>query len=114
MVQPGEGTEDTRRRASLSEFGDNTATAQVLRKLADARLITTQQYKGSGHAFAEVAHEALIRNWSQLRGWIELDREGLQLHRKISQAAKEWEEKGNDESFCLRVCGLPGDGMAQD
>ncbi len=82
------GTGDTRRRASLEELivepGEAHATRIVLDALVDARLITV-----TGDA-VEVAHEALIREWPALRGWLEDDREGLRLHRHLTQAAREW------------------------
>ena len=43
LIQPGEGSEDTRRRADLREFGDDPAARHIIKALADARLITTQQ-----------------------------------------------------------------------
>ena len=52
--------------------------------LVDARLITTSEDS------AEVAHEALIREWPTLRGWLEDNREGLRLHRQLTEAAQEW------------------------
>ena len=79
LVQPGEGTEDTRRRASLNEFGDDEAINQVVQKLVNVRLITTQKKAVDEESFAEVTHEALIRNWSQLKGWIEADRENFAI-----------------------------------
>jgi WD40 repeat protein/basic membrane lipoprotein Med (substrate-binding protein (PBP1-ABC) superfamily) len=81
-------TGDTRRRASFKELILNPEeageTQSVLKALADARLITT------GQDSAEVAHEALIREWPTLRGWLEDNREGLRLHRHITDAAQEW------------------------
>ncbi len=38
----------------------------------------------------EVAHEALIREWPTLRGWLEENRESLRLHRQLTEAAQEW------------------------
>ena len=38
----------------------------------------------------EVAHEALIREWPDLRSWLEDNREGLRLHRQLTEAAQEW------------------------
>lgn len=92
LVQPGEGTEDTRRRARLDELGDSKDAEHVLKTLADARLITTQQQ------FAEVAHEKLIGTWSVLRGWMSKDREALRMQHRISEAAQEWERnrRGKD------------------
>jgi WD40 repeat protein len=79
---------DTRRRATFSELilkpDEVIPTQAVLNALADARLIITSEDS------AEVAHEALIREWPTLRGWLEDNREGLRLHRQLTEAAHEW------------------------
>ncbi|MCI0610754.1 MAG: helix-turn-helix domain-containing protein, partial [Anaerolineae bacterium] len=81
-------TADTRRRATFNELilrpEEATTTHAVLKTLADARLITTSEDS------AEVAHEALIREWPTLRGWLEDNREGLRLQRHLTEAAQEW------------------------
>lgn len=88
LTELGEGTEDTRRRASFYELiprdEHGAAVRGVLIKLADARLITTSADS------AEVAHEALIREWDRLREWLNQDREGLRLHRQLTDAARDW------------------------
>ena len=88
LTEFGEGTEDTRRRASFDELMSQAGSAddvrKVLNKLAEARLITLSEDT------AEVAHEALIREWPQLREWLTQDREGIILHRHITEAAHEW------------------------
>ena len=82
------GAGDTRRRATFSELilkpDEATTTRAVLKALADARLITT------GEDAAEVAHEALIREWPTLHSWLEDNREGLRLHRQLTESAQEW------------------------
>src|SRR5919109_3906351 len=82
------GAGDTRRRATFNELilkpEEATTTRAVLKALADARLITTSENA------AEVAHEALIREWPTLHGWLEENREGLRLHRQLTEAAQEW------------------------
>src|SRR5579859_6902714 len=87
-------TADTRRRAALVELipnnVDGAAVREVIRTLADARLITTEQDS------AEVAHEALIREWPTLRGWLAEDREGLWLHRHLTEAAQDWVKLGRE------------------
>ena len=79
---------DTRRRATFHELilrpEEAATTHAVLKALADARLITTSEDS------AEVAHEALIREWPTLRSWLEDNREGLRLHRHLTEAAQEW------------------------
>ena len=75
LTELGEGTEDTRRRAALNELVRQSAEAAqlrgVLNTLAEARLITLNEDS------AEVAHEALIREWQRLHEWLTQDREGL-------------------------------------
>ena len=100
LTELGEGTEDTRRRATFQELipHDETAAAVygVLRHLADARLITLNADS------AEVAHEALIREWPRLREWLNQDRDGLRLHRQITEAAQEWEMLERDPGALYR------------
>jgi WD40 repeat protein len=100
LTELGEGTEDTRRRASFDELMSDVGTKEevrsVLSLLADARLITL------GEETAEVAHEALIREWPTLRTWLNEDREGLQLHRRLTEAAREWEFLERDEGMLYR------------
>jgi WD40 repeat protein/transcriptional regulator with XRE-family HTH domain len=79
---------DTRRRAKFDELilkpEEAASTRAVLKALADARLIITSEDS------AEVAHEALIREWPTLRGWLEENREGLRLQRQLTESAQEW------------------------
>jgi class 3 adenylate cyclase/energy-coupling factor transporter ATP-binding protein EcfA2 len=102
LTELGEGTQDTRRRAAISELmppapgGDPKQVRDVLVKLADARLITT------GEGTAEVAHEALIREWPTLREWLSEDREGLRVHRRLTEAAQEWDLLEGDPGALYR------------
>ena len=93
-------TTDTRRRVTFDELvskpDNREAVYEVLLTLADARLIITDQDT------AEVAHEALIREWPTLRAWLEEDREGLRLHRRLTEAAQEWEALGRDPGVLYR------------
>jgi len=93
-------TADTRRRVSFDELvtnqSDHYFVRDVLSTLADARLITTDQN------VAEVAHEALIREWPTLRNWLEENREGLRLHRHLTVTAQEWDTSNRDPSMSYR------------
>jgi WD40 repeat protein/DNA-binding XRE family transcriptional regulator len=93
-------TAGTRRRVHFTELvskpDEHEMIREVLLALADARLIITDQDT------AEVAHEALIREWPTLRGWLEDDREGLRLHRRLTEAAQEWETLGRDPGCLYR------------
>ena len=84
----GEGTEDTRRRARRTELlhgRDPEPVEAVLNELVRARLVILDEDS------AQVAHEALIREWPMLRRWLAEDREGLRTHRRLTDAANDWD-----------------------
>jgi len=101
LVAPGEGTEDTLRRARKSELlpaGERAeATEAVIQTLADARLVTTARDIATDEEQVDVSHEALIRGWRRLREWIDDDRAGLRAHRRLTETAREWEENNCDD-----------------
>jgi formylglycine-generating enzyme required for sulfatase activity len=103
LVRPGEGEADTRRRATSSELG---AEAQSLVKtLADERLVVTSRMAGSVEDTVEVSHEALVRHWSHLKGWVEADRQFLVWQQRLNVMRKEWESGQRSADLLLR--GLP-------
>ncbi len=100
MIQPGENGQDTRRRVSLDELRPQSGKAAqadlVLRRLTEARLVTVDE------GYAQVAHEALIREWPTLRQWLDEDRQGLRIQRKTTEAAQEWVQMERDEGLLFR------------
>ncbi|HEV8251459.1 MAG TPA: protein kinase, partial [Gaiellaceae bacterium] len=94
----GEGGTFTRRRASLSELDleTNEDVRRVISVLSEWRLVTVR------HDELEVAHEALLREWPRLRGWLEEDSEGRRLHRHLIESAKEWDRAGRDPGELYR------------
>ena len=62
----------------------------MVQRLIDARLLTASE------ATVEIAHEALIRAWPQLREWLDEDREGLRLLGHLRASAHEWDRLGRD------------------
>lgn len=114
LTELGDGTEDTRRRVRFDELlsGDATGgqTRELLERLTRARLLIVD-----GDA-VQVAHEALIREWPRLRGWLNEDRESLRLHRQLTQAARVWESGGRDPSGLYRGARLTAaeESVAQD
>ena len=100
LTELGESTEDTRRRVPLAELipegeGGGEATA-VLERLAGSRLLVV------GDDSAEIAHEALIREWPRLRGWLAEDRDELRALRQLTTAARSWDETGRDDADLYR------------
>jgi hypothetical protein len=98
LTQPGEGTEDTKRRAYRSEMSQTGATDQVLQALTEARLVTAEGEEGQPETFVEVSHEALIRGWPRLRQWIDENRDALRLRTRLAEAAREWDRRGRTEA----------------
>jgi WD40 repeat protein/DNA-binding SARP family transcriptional activator len=91
----GEGDAVVRRRVPLDEL-HGEGVAEVLDVLADDRLVTI------GEGAVEVAHEALLREWPRLRGWLEEDVQGRRLHHQLRNAAREWDAGGRDPGELYR------------
>ena len=87
-----------RRRVSLSELETerDEQAAAALTTLTDSRLVTVDE------GTVEVAHEALLREWPRLRGWLEEDIEGRRLHQHLIHAAGEWQGSGRDPGELYR------------
>ena len=104
LAGPGEGEAVVRRRVPLSEFtaSQDERAMQVLDVLADQRLLTTSQDS------VEVAHEALLREWPRLRGWLEEDVQGRALHRHLITTSHDWDQGGRDPGELYRGARLTG------
>lgn len=106
MVQPGEGLEVTSnrvRRADLYAVGEPAERVDlVLNRLIGANLVRQTLGERPGDEQVEVAHEALVRNWPLLVGWIEDARAALRQRRRLTAAAEEWQRRGRDPSGLLR------------
>jgi energy-coupling factor transporter ATP-binding protein EcfA2 len=99
LVRLGEGQEDTRLRAAMPV---DPAQRKIVELFADprTRLIVT----GSDRArrpTVEVAHEALIRTWPRLRGWIDANRERLRARAAVLQAKADWDENDRRDDMLL-------------
>ena len=100
LVAPGEGTEDTRRRARRSELAGVPAT--VIDAYGAARLLTFDVDPFDREPTVEVAHEALIRHWPRLRAWLDEDRDGLRVQRHLTDTAAGWDGRGRDAAELYR------------
>jgi WD40 repeat protein/energy-coupling factor transporter ATP-binding protein EcfA2 len=105
MVHPGDGTADSRRRVGLDELrelGDEVSTEALIDRLAAARLVTVDRDS------VEPAHEALLRAWPRLAGWIAEERDDLRRHRHLTAAAGSWASGGHDGAELYRGGRLEG------
>lgn len=96
LVALGEGTEDTKRRVPRHELDDGPDTAPVLEQATRARLLTVD----GDHV--EIAHEALIRCWNRLGGWLDEDRNQHRLLRALTEATALWESLDHDDDILYR------------
>jgi Bacterial extracellular solute-binding proteins, family 3 len=101
LVRPGEGAEDTRRIATKAELGEKSWS--LVKQLADARLVVTNRNDATDQETVEVVHEALIRNWGELRGWMDTDRGFRAWQERLRGAMRQWQE---DADSLLRGAAL--------
>ena len=69
---------------------------RLVEQLVDARLVSID-----GDT-VQIAHEALVRVWPRLRGWLDDDVEGQRLFRHLAGAADAWDAMGRPESELYR------------
>ena len=100
LVTPGEGNEDTRRRARATELGG--VPTHVVDAFVSRRLLTTDHDRETREPTIEVAHEVLLRAWPRLRGWLDEDRAWLRELRGLASAAVAWDSAGRDDADLLR------------
>ncbi len=107
LVTLGEGVEDTRRRVMLAEI--EAAGSQlsegfnpVIDRYGRYRLLTFDHDPATRAPTVEVAHEALLREWSRLRGWLDESRDDVRTQRLLAGAMGEWQENRKDLGFLLR------------
>jgi len=123
LVTLGEGIEDTRRRVPRSELegispdrgrtGDHPQPGQsavegssilgpVIDRFGKHRLLTFDHDPATRAPTVEVAHEALLREWSRLRAWLDENRADIRMQRLLEAGTLEWLAADRDPGFLLR------------
>jgi serine/threonine protein kinase/WD40 repeat protein/DNA-binding SARP family transcriptional activator len=106
LVTVRPGSQDTRRRVRRRELRelelDAAALEELLRRYGEHRLLTFDRDPTTRSPTVEVAHEALLTQWTRLRTWIEGRREDLVLHRRLLEALAEWEDSGRQSDYLPR------------
>jgi hypothetical protein len=101
LVQPGEGTTDTRRRATFSEVlpqGHSVSEVEnIIQTLTEANLIVTSRHPESDEMVLDVSHEALIKEWPRFQSWLDWDRQGLRIRQQLNQTTLDWDKRGRDK-----------------
>jgi hypothetical protein len=97
LVQLGEGTRDTRRRAAIENLMASQDRPEILQQVLDrfsspgARLITLSSQ--ANQEIAEVTHEALFGHWQQLNDWLDSSRDDIRFERRLEAAAQYWQDQ---------------------
>jgi basic membrane lipoprotein Med (substrate-binding protein (PBP1-ABC) superfamily)/DNA-binding SARP family transcriptional activator len=95
----------SRRRVAASEVTsidvDIVDLQTVLEKFGSFRLLTFDRDYVSGSPTVEVAHEALLGEWSRLRGWIEDGRDDVLRHARLTAAITEWRSSSENADYLL-------------
>ena len=93
LIEIGRGTQDTRRTALFDELiPSNTQNADVqavIQKLADARLITTDEQ--ATKETVTISHEKLIDAWPWLRKLVNENRDVIALQNEIARGCQRME-----------------------
>jgi WD40 repeat protein/DNA-binding SARP family transcriptional activator len=106
LVTVDELADDTRRRVRQSELlgldVDRTVMSDTMQQFGALRFLSFDRDAASRAPTVELAHEALLREWSRLKTWIDERREDLLIHRRIQITVQDWLERGEDPSYLLR------------
>jgi WD40 repeat protein/class 3 adenylate cyclase len=98
MVELRPEGDDARRwvlHREISEI-DPTRAADVVATLAAARLLVVDRDQTT------VVHEALLRAWPRLNGWIAEERADLLARQEVRTAAERWDEDGRTDGDLYR------------
>jgi len=82
-------------------FEDPRRVNDVLDQLENAGLIRVTKADDRKNDKIEIAHEALVRHWPTLVGWIEKERVTMRQRLRLTSAAQQWLEHGKDEGGLL-------------
>jgi WD40 repeat protein/serine/threonine protein kinase len=103
LVTLGDGTDDTRRRVFqlelVSVIDDEEVLGSILESFGKSRLLAFDRDLVTRTPTVEIAHEALIRAWKLLRGWLDDSREAVQTQRRLSGLLEDWHTSHRDPSF---------------
>ena len=98
LISPGEGTEDTKRKATRGEVGKDNW--DLVEKLANQRLLVTGWNESNQQETVEIVHEALIREWGMLREWIQSNRRFRIWQERLQFEVVKW-DKSHHEKYLL-------------
>ena len=96
LVVPSEDGDPVRARVPRAKVAADDQHQRLVEHLVDARLVSID-----GES-VQIAHEALVRVWPRLRGWLDDDVDGQRLFRHLGGAADAWDGMGRPPSELYR------------
>ncbi len=96
LVMPTEDGDPVRARVPRAKVAADAGHQRLVELLVEARLVSID-----GDTL-QIAHEALVRVWPRLRGWLDDDIDGQRLFRHLAGAADAWEAMGRPDSELYR------------
>lgn len=96
LVVPGPQGEPVRGRVPRHQVVVAPEQERLLDQMVAARLVTSDE------GVIELAHEALVRAWPRLRGWLEDDVAGQRMQHRLTQAAEDWAALDHHDSELYR------------
>jgi len=109
LVRTGHEEKDTRQRRSKRELlglvgeGDRQGFENALEMLVQGRLLATDKARNEAAAWVDIAHEALMEQWTRFAEWREEKREVIRLSNRISDFHKEWQHAEDQDKFLLSL-----------
>jgi formylglycine-generating enzyme required for sulfatase activity len=92
-----------RRVARLSEIP--AEARPLIQCLVEQRLLATDISQTTGEAVIEPAHEALLRQWGLLGGWLAEDAGLLAVLEGVKRAARDWAANAKDVAWLTHTTG---------
>jgi WD40 repeat protein len=97
---PAVGTRDLSRPARLAQWDEDDQ--RLIQRLIDARLLTASRAPAGGQPTVEVSHEALLRAWPRLRGWLEKRSQFVQWRAQdLAPNLERWLDSNKNPEFLL-------------
>jgi DNA-binding SARP family transcriptional activator/WD40 repeat protein len=96
LVLPTDDGDPVRARVPRAKVAVDAEHARLVERLVEARLVSID-----GES-VQIAHEALVRVWPRLRGWLDDDLDGQRLFRHLAGAADAWDAMGRPDSELYR------------
>jgi len=94
---------DTRQRRTLPELltrpDEHDALHRLLQRLADKRLLTTDEAQGVKSV--EIIHDALLKEWPRLEQWLTEQRGFYLWRQRLDAQLQLWEDNGRDDGALL-------------